>query len=122
MILYIMTSTRSKNTPGNYCMEQWSLNKQSAFVTYKDSVIPQTTMFAGDGLLQPRMGTMELSYNYSDIESSLFGIGSVNLVKPLPEVIPRIKEIKSLSIIDRLPVYIPEPLQVACDQRQYPLR
>ena len=114
-----MASTRSKNTPGNYCNEQWSLGKQGSYLVYKDFVISQTTMFASDGLLPARIGSSELSYNYADIESSLFGIGSTNLVKPLPEVVPHVKDLKSLSAIDRLPVYVPEPLQVECDQRPF---
>ena len=117
-----MTSTRSKNTPGNYCNEQWSLGKQRSYPVYKDSTVSQTTMFASDGLLPARIGSSELSYNYSDIESYLFGIGSTNLVKPLPDVVPHVKDLKSLSVIDRLPIYIPESLQVSCNQRQYPLR
>jgi hypothetical protein len=79
-------------------------------------------MFASDGLLQGRMGSTPLAYNYTDIESSLLGIGSTNLVKPLPNLVPHLKELKSLNIIDRLTVALPEPLQVACDQRQYPMK
>ena len=117
-----MTSTRSKNTPGNYCNEQWSIEKQGSYLVYKDSVVSQTTMFASDGLLPARVGSSELAYNYTDIESYLFGVGSTNLVKPLPDVVPHVKDLNSLSVIDRLPVYVPEPLQVACDQRQYPIK
>jgi hypothetical protein len=117
-----MASTRSKNTPGNYCNEQWSLGKQESYLVYKDASISQKTMFASDGLLPARIGASELSYNYADIESYLFGVGSTNLVKPLPDVVPHVKDLNSLSVIDRLPVYVPEPLQVACNQRQYPLR
>ena len=117
-----MTSTRSKNTPGNYCNEQWSIEKQGSYLVYKDSVVSQTTMFASDGLLPARVGSSELAYNYTDIESYLFGVGSTNLVKPLTDVVPHVKDLNSLSVIDRLPVYVPEPLQVACDQRQYPIK
>jgi hypothetical protein len=117
-----MASTRNINTPGDYCMEQWSYDKQSAYSTYKEYSVPDRSMFAGDGLLGGRMGTTELSYNYTDIESSLLGIGSTNLVKPLPKLVPHLKNLNSLSIIDRLPVALPEPLQVECNQRQYPMK
>ena len=117
-----MASTRSINTPGDYCMEQWSLDKESAYQTYKDYAVPERAMFASDGLLQGRMGTTQLAYNYTDIESDLLGIGSTNLVKPLPKLVPHLKTLPSLNVIDRLPVILPEPLQVKCDQRQYPIR
>ena len=117
-----MASTRNNNTPGDYCMEQWSIDKQASYQTYKDYAVPEQSMFSGDGLVQGRMGSTPLAYNYTDIESSLLGIGSTNLVKPLPKLVPHLKELKSLNIIDRLPVTLPEPLQVACDQRQYPMK
>ena len=117
-----MASTRNINNPGDYCMEQWSIDKQAAYQTYKDYSVPEKSMFASDGLLGGRMGSTPLAYNYTDIESDLLGIGSTNLVKPLPKVVPHLKELPSLNIIDRLPVVLPVPLQVECNQRQYPMK
>lgn len=51
-----MASTRSKNTRGNYCMEQWSLEKQAAFPVYTSARVPVESMIAGDGLVHGRMG------------------------------------------------------------------
>ena len=117
-----MASTRNNNNRGDYCMQQWSIDKQAAYQTYKDYAVPERSMFPSDGLLPARMGSTQLAYNYTDIESDLLGIGSTNLVKPLPALVPHLKELKSLNIIDRLPITLPEPLQVACDQRQYPMK
>jgi hypothetical protein len=117
-----MASTRNNNNRGDYCMQQWSIDKQAAYQTYKDYAVPEQSMFSGDGLVQGRMGSTPLAYNYTDIESDLLGIGSTNLVKPLPALVPHLKTLKSLNIIDRLPVVVPVPLQVACDQRQYPMK
>jgi hypothetical protein len=117
-----MASTRNKNTPGNYCMEQWSLGKGSAYITYKDSVVPVHSMYAGDGLIQGRMGNPVLAKNPEDIESALFGIGSTNLVKPKPEVKPELKNLPTLSMIDRIPLILPEVLVVERNQRQYPMK
>jgi len=117
-----MASTRNINNRGDYCMQQWSIDKQGAYPLFKDSVIPERSMYASDGLLPARMGSTQLAYNYTDIESELLGIGSTNLVKPLPQVVPHLKSLPSLNIIDRLPVVLPAPLQVECNQRQYPMK
>ena len=117
-----MASTRNKNTPGNYCMEQWSLGKNSAFKTFKDSVVPVESMYAGNGLLPGRIGNPVLAKNPEDIESFLFGIGSTNLVNPKPELRPELNKLPSLDIIDRIPLILPEVLIVERNQRQYPMK
>jgi len=117
-----MASTRNKNTPGNYCMEQWSLDKSSAFSTYKDSVVPVQSMYAGDGLVQGRVGNPVLAKNPEDIESFLFGIGSTNLANPKPDVRPELNNLPSLDMIDRIPLILPEVLVVERNQRQYPMK
>jgi len=117
-----MASTRSKNTPGNYCMEQWSLEKQAAFPVYTNARVPVESMIAGDGLVHGRMGGTELAYNAVDIETQLFGIGSTNLANPKAAVNPQLKNLPSLSVIDRLPVILPEPLVIQENQRQYPMK
>lgn len=117
-----MASTRNKNTPGNYCMEQWSLGKSSAFSTYKDSVVPLQSMYAGDGLLPGRMGNPVLAKNPEDIESFLFGIGSTNLVTPKSELRPELNNLPSLDMIDRIPLILPEVLVIERNQRQYPMK
>lgn len=117
-----MASTRNKNTPGNYCMEQWSLDKGSAFTTYKDSVVPTQSMYAGDGLLPGRIGNPALAKNPEDIESFLFGIGSTNLVSKKPDLRPELNDLPSLNIIDRISLILPEVLVVERNQRQYPMK
>jgi hypothetical protein len=112
-----MTSTRDRNNPENYKLEQWSIQKQMDIITYTKQRVPDQTMFPGDGLLTGRMGANGLSHNSCDIESLLFGIGSANLVNPLPQIRPQIKTLPSLSIIDRTPFMLPEPLVIAPNQR-----
>lgn len=113
-----MSSTRSKNTIGNYKAEQWSLNQQAEYLPYKLYGAPVHTYFCGDGLIGQRVGPMKLSGNFCDIESSLLGINSTNLVSPQPEVVPEIKQLKSLSIFQKSPVILPSPLVVEANQRQ----
>ena len=76
-----------------------------------------TNHFAGDGLLGGQMGPLVLSRNFADIDSFLKGTGSTNLVSPQPEIRPQLKELDSLSIMDRIPVIIPAPLRHIKDQR-----
>jgi hypothetical protein len=115
-----MASTRTKNTIGNYDLEQWS---NQSLVGYNTSIVygaaPQT-MLPGDGLLAGNVSRTQLSHNSCDVESSLFGIGSTNLVQARPEIVPEIAHLKSLNVIDRLPIMVPSPLIVESNQR--PLR
>jgi hypothetical protein len=116
-----MASTRNKNTKGNYTAEQWSLeqNRIHQHYLYAGNGQAMTTHFAGDGLLGGWMPRTQLSYNPIDIESSLYGIGSTNLVEPKPETIPYLKPIHSLSIADRVPLFLPKTLYVEPNQRPH---
>ena len=114
-----MASTRSKNNEGDYHLEQ---NANSSRCDYLTSQInhfgnPTSTYFAGDGLLQGRVAPQNLAGNPFDIESQLFGIGTSNMVKPKEPVNPNIHNLKSLNVIDRLQVMVPEPLIVEKGQR-----
>jgi len=116
-----MASTRNKNTPGNYLLEQRQLSSICAYNEYKLAARPVDTYFPGNGLLAGRGAPTNLSENACDIETQLFGIGSTNLVNPKEFIRPDITPLKSLNIIDKLPVLIPEPLVVEKYQRPYPM-
>lgn len=117
-----MASTRNKNNRGDYEVEQKSNLQRMEYLTYENSGNgkPLETFFAGNGLLHGRIASSNLSHNSYDIESSLFGIGSTNLVNPQTPVKPDIKPLQSLNVIDKLPIMIPEPLIIEKNQR--PLR
>jgi hypothetical protein len=112
-----MTSTRNKNTPENYALEQLSYNKSDIWQTEYYRCMPSQTYFPGDGLLSGKMYVKQLSDNYCDIESMLRGIGSVNLVSPQAPIEPQIKEIQSLNICTKVPLLIPANLVVQPNQR-----
>lgn len=106
-----MTSTRNRNTPGDYQLEQ-NLNACNyTLATYIHGAYGQgyTRHLPGDGLINAQMHSRDLAENYIDIESQLFGIGSTNLEQALPPVIPMIKKYDSLNIIDKTPMIKPEP-------------
>lgn len=114
-----MASTRNKNSPGDYELEQRTNIRIDSYSTYENSAYgnPIKPMFCGDGLMMGRIASEQLSKNSCDIESQLFGIGANNLVKPKDNVSPEIKQLESLDIIQRLPVFLPEPLVIEPNQR-----
>ena len=107
-----MASTRDKNTPGNYQLEKLYNVQQLDYYNDRIFGVAPNTYLSGDGLIGARTARETLCNNYIDIETQLFGIGSTNLENPKSEVKPELKEIKSLNIIDRLPVILPEPIVI----------
>lgn len=112
-----MASTRNKNSAGNYKLENNAYQNRINFMTFEHSVKPVETLHAGNGLLSGRMTADTLSKNACDVESQLFGIGVTNLVNPHKEVAPQYISHKSLNVMDKTPLIIPEPLVVRKDQR-----
>ena len=95
-----MASTRNKNTPGNYCLEQKQFSNSQGYTLYPNSQYgaAYNTRFAGNGLNPAQIPWNKLSYNAPDIESFLFGINSTNLVKPAPCFVPELAKIDSVNI------------------------
>ena len=114
-----MSSTRNKNTPENYSLEQRQIGAVAAYSAYANSAYgdPTTIQFAGNGLLMGRMPAIQLSNNSCDIETQLFGIGSTNLVTPKSNVVLEPRDVKSLNVADRLTTYIPDALTIDAGQR-----
>lgn len=113
---YIMASTRDKNAPGNYKLEkQGNITR----INYRVSEYgrPMASYHPGDGLLAAKTSRWELSQNACDIESQLFGIGSSDLENSRPVVQPALNKLKSLSIIDKADVILPEPVKVSSINR-----
>lgn len=114
-----MASTRSKNTPGNYCLEQREYNNSLNYLLYPHSSygITYDTKLAGFGFNPGNMPGDTLSKNYICIESGLFGINSTNLVNPAAPIVPEVYHLNSIPLIEKKPVYIPPPLHIEPYQR-----
>ena len=114
-----MASTRNKNSPGNYELEQRGMALQKDYALFENGsgAKAHTMNFPGHGLLTGRYAPSSLSQNACDIESFLYGIGSSNLVKPKEPVTGQIYEIASLNIAPRPPRIIDAPFQHESDQR-----
>jgi hypothetical protein len=118
-IYIIMASTSNKNTPGNYAKEQQMNTSVDGYRTYLHSAAGEayTNHLPGDGLLPASNARTHICGNYCDVESQLRGIGSTNLVNPQTPVTPQLSNISSLSVMNKLPVILPEILVVEKNQR-----
>ena len=118
-----MASTRNLNTTGNYCLEKRSYQNTENYTLYKYSQYGDAfdNKLPGNGLLPGQIPWNNLSHNYADIESFLFGINSTNLVKPAPPLVPQLKCLESANIYKTPNTYIPEPLIVSKLNRPFPV-
>jgi hypothetical protein len=118
-----MASTRNRNTPGNYCLEQRQFAESTNYTLYSNSQYgaAYNTQLPGNGLLPAQIPWNKLSYNPADTESFLFGINSTNLVNPAPCFVPEIAKLQSANVYTKGPIYIPEPLVIEKNQRPFPI-
>ena len=118
-----MASTRNRNTPGNYCLEQREYLQSEKYTLYPNSQYgaAYNTRLPGDGLLPAQIPGNKLSHNAADTESFLFGINSTNLVNPAPCFVPEIAKIDSVNIYKKSATIIPEPLVIEKNQRPFPV-
>jgi len=113
-----MTSTRDKNSKENYRLEQNGMKyirNNLAFINcpngraYKPAI---TESFSTS-----RMPADNLSYNPTDIESSLFGINSNNLVSYNLPVTPQFKQMQFLSFYERPEMVMPTTVRIPTNDR-----
>jgi hypothetical protein len=118
-----MASTRNRNTPGNYCLEQRQFANSENYTLYKNSQYgaAYNTQLPGLGLLPGQIPGNQLSRNTPDIESFLFGINSTNLVNPAPALTPQLNNLCQANIYNSQPTYIPQPLVIVKEQRPLPI-
>ena len=116
-----MSSTHLKNCPGEYKKEQQAINHQKLQRTYKQQSIPYNSNHPAYGINMPKMiggyYNNVLSNNPCDIESSLYGIGSTNLVKAKEPVVAQLNCLPGKKFFNRPEAFVPEPLVVEKFQR-----
>ncbi len=115
-----MSSTRNRNCPGDYRLEQQIHQLQRQYMSYDNSPfygVSTNTQLAGFGVVGMKAAHRILSENFCDIETQLFGIGSTNLVDPKPEVIPNIYEHSSWDLVTKIPTIIPANEPTPTNQR-----
>ncbi len=118
-----MSSTRNKNTPENYCLEQRDYSLADNYNHYINSSYGNAHRNAIPclGITPSHMPRDTLSYNPVEIESYLKGIGSTNLVNKQAPLNPILKSVPMLSYFDRIPLIMPEPLVIETTQRPFPI-
>ena len=118
-----MASTRNNNTPSDYCLQQKSYKNSRNYVDYEYSQVGKAynTAMPCMGITPSHMPRDAFSNNSVEIESSLFGINSTNLVNPQVPVKPELKDLQFKSYFRRMPMFLPEPLVVEKSQRPFPV-
>ena len=116
-----MASTRNKNTPGNFCLDNRQNVQSENWQLYTNGAngYAYDTRQAGLGFNPGQMPWNTLSHNPADIESFLFGINSTNLVNPAPPLRPELTCLKSVNLIKMPDVIMPVPLVVSKSQRPF---
>ena len=119
-----MASTRLKNSPYTYKREMDTYNKSYQNNLYVGKILHNQNYMPGLGMNYPTIpngiNNSVLSSNGADIESSLFGIGSTNLVQPKGPVTAEMKNIGDIKFFEAKPESnksIPEPLVVHKNER-----
>lgn len=117
-----MASTRNKNTPSDYCLQQRDYSHARNYTSYKHSAYGEAvdTKWAGNGLNPGQLPWNTMSRNAPDIESFLWGINSTNLVNPQPCLTPELKDLKTANIYEKESVVMPQPLVIEKNQRPFP--
>jgi hypothetical protein len=118
-----MASTRNRNTPGNYNLEQKEYRQFENYTLYANSQYgaAYNTRLPGNGLMPAQIPWNKMSYNAPDIESCLLGINSTNLVNPAPCFVPELKQLESSNIYEKGAILMPQPLVVEKSQRPFPV-
>ena len=118
-----MASTRNRNTPGNYNLEQREYRQFENYTLYANSQYgaAYNTRLPGNGLMPAQIPWNKMSYNAPDIESFLLGINSTNLVNPAPCFVPELKQLESSNIYEKGTILMPQPLVVEKSQRPFPV-
>ena len=112
-----MSSTRNKNTSGDYYLEQ----KQSTHIldnrVYQHRRVAYNNALPCAGINVGSIPNTELASNATDIESRLYGINSSNLVNPQKQLRPDIKSMPDVAFFERHQIFVPEPLVIENNQR-----
>ena len=114
-----MASTRNKNNPGNYKLQQISFSDSRDYLVSTEFGTSYQTNFPGNGLMPGKIPRNKMSSNSADTESFLFGINSTNLVTPAQCFVPGIETPQSLNMYEKEKVIMPVPLHINKHQRPH---
>ena len=120
----IMASTRNRNTPINYKLEQEQNVNNEKYNVYKHSSygFPYVVNLPGNGFGGAYVSPEYLSNNYVDIESFLRGTGTTNLVRVggFMTLTPELNKVTPINIYENSEVIMPLPL-ITSNERPWPI-
>ena len=116
-----MASTRNINSANDYKMEQRMNDRESAHILNPQRLFANHNAYPCFGTNVGHMPLENLSHNGVDVESSLFGINSTNLVNPQQPVVAQPKHISSVQFFERIKPVLPESLVIENNQRPFPI-
>ena len=118
-----MASTRLRNSPGQYCIDQKREHMEREYLVYKGKKIPDRSLLPDFGINAGNMAGAYshkiLSENTPDLESFLFGIGSSNLVKPYRNPPLLVNKVDTIKFFNQTDAIMPVPLVI--EKRQRPI-
>ena len=117
-----MASTRNRNTSLDYNLQQQQINnyKNNSFYLHSSSGRPVTEHIPTVGYTPSHMSRDALANNAIDIESSLYGIGASNLVKPCEPVYPSLRNLEFHDFFERTKtIMMPYPFITKNNQRPF---
>lgn len=112
-----MSFTRNKNSKNDYLIEKKQIQKQYEYNMNNIYGTQPYPYFPGDGLIGSKIPSSQLSVNFCDVETKLFGIGSNDFENNRPEIIPQLNELKSLDISDKIKFVLPKPIEINVKER-----
>ncbi len=115
-----MASTRDINSKGNYCLEQKACVATQGNLAFYNG--PNGHAFDPAYPELYRQGYMppdNFSFNPTDIESALFGIGSTNLVESKSPTVPQFTPLPTVSYFKKPEVVDSPTFMPLLDQRPF---
>lgn len=112
-----MSSTRNKNTKEDYNLEKNKNGRYNDYQDYKYSRKNYDPKCPGFGFTPTQIPGKDLSYNYVNIESQLWGIGANDLENPRPVEKPDFKNMNEWNITEKEEVIMPSPITLYKNQR-----
>ena len=116
-----MASTQNRNTSSDYCLQQRDFRGIFNHVTYVNAQNGRAYVDALPelGYRPTYMSRESFSKNSVDIESSLFGINSTNLVNPVREFTPEPKFLETENLVKKRDIIMPVPLAISKKDRPF---
>lgn len=111
-----MSSTRNKNTQGDYNLEKKHNHSFSNYFQEKHFATHKHTSFMNLGA-NPSFKRDQMSSNAVDVESMLRGIRSTNLEGTSFSAVPQTKTIGHFNLFEKQKVVMPESFHLSLKER-----